>query len=363
MLAASLAIVIGLTLAEIAAGGLAPEDGGAGTLDPGLFRYDARLGWRLSPNWSGRHEHKAYSAVYATNRHGFRGTFERVRPPGVTRHAFLGDSFTFGFGVNDGKTFVDLLDARADGDSYLNFAVPGYSTDQEALLLVDTVLGFAPDSIVFVVYLGNDLFDNQRDVPIQGNARKPRFVMGQGGLLLDGVPVPRGAPPAGDAAATLRALVLGADAPVGVLERWLSWSALFRRAHVLLGAPRDLDARLERNLASALDLFAAITERVHDRAAAADASYSLVLMPGPSFVTEPRSVSARFQDHLRHAIVERGERAGIRVIDLAALLRERYGRAPGEWFFPGDGHLTEEGSDLLSGHSLARAGCNRARSR
>ena len=71
-------------------------------------------------------------------------------------------------------------------------------------------------------------------------------------------------------------------------------------------------------------------------------------MPGPSFVTEPRSVSARFQDYLRRAIVERGERAGIRVIDLAALLRERYGRTPGEWFFPGDGHLTEEGHCVVA---------------
>ncbi len=217
LLAICLAVVVGFALAEVGTRALAPASGSAGTLDPGLFRYDARLGWRLSPNWSGRHVHEAYSAAYATNRHGFRGTFERARAPGTTRHAFLGDSFTFGFGVDDGHTFVDLLNAGGRGVSYLNFAVPGYSTDQQALLLADTVLDFAPESVHVVVYLGNDIFDNQRDIPIQGNARKPRFVNSPGGLALEGVPVPRGALPVADAAGGLRAIIFGEDASLGPL--------------------------------------------------------------------------------------------------------------------------------------------------
>ena len=273
LLAICLAVVVGFALAEVGTRALAPASGSAGTLDPGLFRYDARLGWRLSPNWSGRHVHEAYSAAYATNRHGFRGTFERARAPGTTRHAFLGDSFTFGFGVDDGHTFVDLLNAGGRGVSYLNFAVPGYSTDQQALLLADTVLDFASESVHVVVYLGNDIFDNQRDIPIQGNARKPRFVNSPGGLAL-GVPVPRGALPAADAAGALRAIIFGEDASLGPLGSWFGWSALYRRAEPLLHRPSDLDAHFERNFAEALDLFAAPCRREMGRRRPARASGS-----------------------------------------------------------------------------------------
>ena len=354
LLAICLAVVVGFALAEVGTRALAPASGSAGTLDPGLFRYDARLGWRLSPNWSGRHVHEAYSAAYATNRHGFRGTFERARAPGTTRHAFLGDSFTFGFGVDDGHTFVDLLNAGGRGVSYLNFAVPGYSTDQQALLLADTVLDFAPESVHVVVYLGNDIFDNQRDIPIQGNARKPRFVNSPGGLALEGVPVPRGALPAADAAGGLRAIIFGEDASLGPLGSWFGWSALYRRAEPLLHRPSDLDAHFERNFAEALDLFAAITVQARDGAAAAGASFGLVLMPGPSFITRPRSVSARFQNYLRRTIVERSERLGIPVVDLAGLLRKRHERAPGVWFFPREGHLTVEGHCVVADELFRR---------
>jgi hypothetical protein len=102
-----------------------------------------------------------------------------------------GDSFTFGLGVNDHETFVHLLNARAaDGDSYLNFAIPGFSTDQEYLLIRRRVFDFNLSVIVLVTYLGNDLFDNQLPFPLQAHNAKPFFELAGDRLVLKNSPVP-----------------------------------------------------------------------------------------------------------------------------------------------------------------------------
>jgi hypothetical protein len=101
-------------------------------MSPGLITYDNELGWRLNPNWQGSHEHYDYSVRYTTNHLGFRGQFERDRKHGVrTRYAMLGDSFTFGLGVEDKNTFTVELNDMDSSNEYLNLGVPGYSTDQE----------------------------------------------------------------------------------------------------------------------------------------------------------------------------------------------------------------------------------------
>src|SRR5690606_31285854 len=96
-------------------------------LDRGLTLYDPNLGWALAPGWRGRHRHHDYDVGYSTNALAFRGAAEAARAPAAL---WLGDSFTFGFGVDDGETFVDRLDAaHAGGLRHVNLGVPGYSTD------------------------------------------------------------------------------------------------------------------------------------------------------------------------------------------------------------------------------------------
>ena len=72
---------------------------------------------------------------------------------------FLGDSFTFGIGVEDDETFVSHL-ARKSGRRVLNLGVPGFSLKEELDIIEfrHEELG-SPPLYVFVAYAGNDLYE------------------------------------------------------------------------------------------------------------------------------------------------------------------------------------------------------------
>jgi lysophospholipase L1-like esterase len=104
------------------------------------------------------------SVIHRTNPKGFRGPdFTVAKPPGTLRFLFLGDSFTFGEGVQDGDTYPERFRAllektgayRGRRIEAINLGVGGYDTEQEAALLRDFGLSLAPDWI-FVGYCLND---------------------------------------------------------------------------------------------------------------------------------------------------------------------------------------------------------------
>jgi len=111
-----------------------------------------------------------FDVVYDIDASGFR--IDPLAGKTGSRVAVLGDSFTFGLGVANGETFVSRLNAGSDdGRHYLNLGVPGYSTDQELLLLKKTGNALKPDIVLLVVYLANDLFDNNRSFPCRRTLR------------------------------------------------------------------------------------------------------------------------------------------------------------------------------------------------
>ena len=83
-----------------------------------------------------------------------------VKPQGVTRLAVVGDSVAFGGDMEVHLTFAKLLEAQLNQPApgrfeVLNFAVAGYNSAQEEIVLREKVLRTRPD-VVLLAYCQND---------------------------------------------------------------------------------------------------------------------------------------------------------------------------------------------------------------
>lgn len=98
-----------------------------------------------------------------TNSCGMRGADIPIeKSPSTFRVAFLGDSFTFGWGVEEDKSFPSVTGAilqqfaqEGTDVEVLNFGVPGYSTFQEVALFEEKGIDFRPDAVV-LFFIEND---------------------------------------------------------------------------------------------------------------------------------------------------------------------------------------------------------------
>lgn len=117
---------------------------------------EAEVSYRLKPGF----EETVDGQTYRINSHGMRGPeVEKQRQEGVKRILVIGDSYAFGYGVDEPATISAQLQARLrprqPGIEVLNMGVPAYQTGQEARLLEREGIAFDPDLVV-LVYYGND---------------------------------------------------------------------------------------------------------------------------------------------------------------------------------------------------------------
>ena len=185
----------GLLLAEAAVAILYPQL----YRRPPVWEFDSGLGWRHTPNASGRLVSPEFDVEVSINGAGLRERpVDRAKPPATSRILVFGDSFVEGWGVAAEECLSRRLEAHliapesAPRVQVLNFGVAGYGTDQASLFFESQGRHYAPDCVIIVFY-SNDLWNNasRRGIGAE-RGYKPYFRPGRrGGLELRGVPVPR----------------------------------------------------------------------------------------------------------------------------------------------------------------------------
>ncbi len=138
-------------------------------------------GWQLRPDWTQRDEG---GREVSTDSHRRRTQARAEASAGAPRVALLGDSITFGTGVDDAETFASLLASR-ERWTVGNFAVPGWGLDQSLLRYEHEVRGWRPSAVVLNVCLANDLADVMLANYLYDPAwPKPYFTIGDGRLVV-----------------------------------------------------------------------------------------------------------------------------------------------------------------------------------
>jgi len=133
--------------------------------------FDPDLGWRLKP---GEYTVKAPQAfmthAVSINQMGLREAHTPLlnSTSPVRRVVVLGDSFTFGQGVDDATLFTTQLERRLNQRQaairyeVINAGVPGYGTGQELILTRWLMAGGVVGQVYVLNLFTNDLLDNLR---------------------------------------------------------------------------------------------------------------------------------------------------------------------------------------------------------
>lgn len=109
---------------------------------------------------------KEYEVVYSINNEGIRDNknFASNKEENELRILTLGDSFTFGMGLNKEDTFQDVLENKLKNSldkkvEVINGGVNGYGAKQSLELLKMKINEYNPDIVIYNFYI-NDLSDD-----------------------------------------------------------------------------------------------------------------------------------------------------------------------------------------------------------
>ena len=164
----ALTVLALLALAEGAVRAFRPQPAFYAT--PGLYVADPAIGHRMRPglrarvgNWS------EFTTRARINALGIRGPEIGPRRPGVRRVLVLGDSFTFGTGVEEDEAFpariaAELTRAGTPAEG-INAGIGGYGVPDEVAWFEHYGMRLHPDLIVLGIFTGNDLQDAAPDRP------------------------------------------------------------------------------------------------------------------------------------------------------------------------------------------------------
>lgn len=119
-----------------------------------------------------------------SNNLGLRGPDIPLERNAAARVLFLGDSYTYGWGVEDDQVWVQLaeqlLRARGRAVEFANAGAPGMRPLQYAELAEELVPVLQPDLVVVGLLQGDDLRQSESDLDVAAAPRPPSAPAGAG---------------------------------------------------------------------------------------------------------------------------------------------------------------------------------------
>lgn len=201
LVALACALVASLGVAEVGLRIKHTRRADAGRDRDSWHEVDEWLGWRNKAGWQGAGSTAVAPVVtfaVRTNGRGLRDDRETAPAPapGTKRVAFIGDSFTFGYGVEvedaTPRRLEEELTRRGTKAEALNLGTCAWGVDQMRLAVERQALPLRPDLIIIGV-ISDDFRRALRAVSNTGH-RKPRYVLEGDGrdatVRLVGAPVP-----------------------------------------------------------------------------------------------------------------------------------------------------------------------------
>lgn len=131
---------------------------------PPMFRKSDVLAYELAPLSKGKLVREEFDTTITINSQGYRGREFGPGKHGRFRILAIGDSFTFGYGVEDTESYPARLEQILKNEYHMDdieivnagFAA-GYSPDTYYLFLKERGLKMQPDLILIGFFIGNDI--------------------------------------------------------------------------------------------------------------------------------------------------------------------------------------------------------------
>jgi hypothetical protein len=133
---------------------------------PLWYRIDPQTGWSLRPNKLGWYLEDGKRNWVSINRAGFRDGLRTVnKPDGNYRVAILGDEYSEAMALPRQATWWSRLGRELESCmgkrvEVANFAVRGFGTTQESVLLESTVMRYRPDLVLVQFSPRDDVVQN-----------------------------------------------------------------------------------------------------------------------------------------------------------------------------------------------------------
>jgi len=145
---------------------------------PEIATNDGRYGYVLRPNARDHERGPDFDVTYTVDATGHRVTPTPDHPRAMV--AFVGDSFTFGDGVEDNQTYAWLLGAKWRDVKVVNAGVSGWGITQGYLAISDLLASKAPLSAVVYEMIPDDIYRSYLRSPVTaGVRRRLEFVGGR----------------------------------------------------------------------------------------------------------------------------------------------------------------------------------------